>query len=89
MAEAFAAATEPNKARHRALPDRLTADDVDGVTFITTRLQPGYHEPEVDAFLDRVIEELRERDREFGELKAEHERLAEENARLRARLDKA
>ncbi|WP_374201561.1 DivIVA domain-containing protein [Actinocorallia sp. API 0066] len=86
LAEAVAEAAEPKKARHRGLPHRLTADDVRNVTFITTRVAPGYHTPEVDDFLDKVEAELDERSREHLALQAENERLAAENGDLRARL---
>lgn len=48
----------PVKARHGAAPDRLTAADVQAAAFATTRLATGYSIEQVDAFLDRVAEEI-------------------------------
>ena len=53
----------------------LTAEDVRNKQFSTTRLKPGYDEEEVDAFLDEV--------------KAELDRLTQENEELRAKLAEA
>jgi DivIVA domain-containing protein len=49
----------------------LTADEVRGKQFSTTRLQPGYDEKEVDVFLDEVEARLRRRCAECGALVAE------------------
>jgi DivIVA domain-containing protein len=37
---------------------RLTASQVRGVRFSSTRFRPGYVEEEVDAFLDEIADEL-------------------------------
>lgn len=38
----------------------ITADDVEHAQFAPTRFRPGYSQPQVDDFLDRVIAALRE-----------------------------
>lgn len=45
------------------VPRRLVADDVRVVAFTPTRLRGGYDTGEIDAFLRRVEEDLRRRDR--------------------------
>ncbi|TYK46843.1 DivIVA domain-containing protein [Actinomadura decatromicini] len=60
IAETLGATGDPAKARHAAVPDvnRLTAADVMKAGFATTRLATGYSLEQVDAFLDRVAEEI-------------------------------
>jgi DivIVA domain-containing protein len=58
LADALGISGEPVKARHGAEPDRLTAAEVHRATFATTRLATGYSIEQVDAFLDRVAEEI-------------------------------
>lgn len=62
---------EKGKPRHRATPHRLTAEDIRNAVFITTRLVPGYHVPDVDDLLDRVEEELTLLTQERDEARAE------------------
>lgn len=38
----------------------ITAEDVENAAFSPTRFRPGYSQPQVDDFLDRVIAALRE-----------------------------
>ncbi|MBA9002263.1 DivIVA domain-containing protein [Thermomonospora cellulosilytica] len=62
------------KPRHAADPAHMTPQDIYDVRFTTTRLLPGYHTPEVDAFLERVALALetiiRERDEARAQLAA-------------------
>ncbi|WP_425547508.1 DivIVA domain-containing protein [Actinomadura vinacea] len=59
----------------------MTPEAVRNTKFVTTRLRPGYWEEQVDAFLDHVEIEVETLTRERDEAR-------EENARLRAELDR-
>jgi DivIVA domain-containing protein len=38
--------------------DRARASQVKNVVFVTTRMRPGYRQPDVDAFLERLASEI-------------------------------
>lgn len=59
-----------SQAAHRAPKVRLTVADIKDQQFGATWLRPGYDEDEVDAFLDRVIFAMEERDTEIDKLTA-------------------
>jgi DivIVA domain-containing protein len=60
LSAALGVSGEPLTARHASVPGttRLTAADVMRASFATTRLATGYSVEQVDAFLDRVAEEI-------------------------------
>lgn len=49
---------DPVKARHGAVPDRLTAAEVMRTTFATTRIATGYSIDQVDDFMVRAAAEI-------------------------------
>ncbi|TDD25377.1 DivIVA domain-containing protein [Actinomadura sp. KC06] len=75
LASALGVTEEPVKARHGAMPDRLTAADVMRTTFWTTRLATGYSVEQVDAFLDHVAEEIARLTEERDEARRERDAL--------------
>ncbi|MDX6744352.1 DivIVA domain-containing protein [Actinocorallia sp. A-T 12471] len=77
LAEAIAV-TRP---RHRAMPHRLTAETVRNTVFVTTRMKPGYHAPDVDDFLDRVEAEITQLTHERDTARTELEQLRETTLR--------
>lgn len=58
LAGALGVTGEPVKARHGAVPDRLTAVEVMRTTFATTRLATGYSIEQVDDFMVRAATEI-------------------------------
>lgn len=56
----------------------LTHEDVFNKQFTITKFRDGYDLDEVDAFLDSVVTELRERDQERDELRAKVQKLTAE-----------
>ncbi|MEU8342645.1 DivIVA domain-containing protein [Actinomadura meyerae] len=67
---------EPVEARRAAMPDRLTAADVTRAGFAMTRLASGYSVEQVDAFLDRVAEEIATLTAERDEARRERDALS-------------
>lgn len=58
LSAALGVSGEPVKARHGAVPDRLTAAEVMRTTFATTRIATGYSIDQVDEFMVRAAAEI-------------------------------
>lgn len=63
--------------------------DIERVQFKVTRVKEGYDQDEVDNFLDRVSETLRQALSSNGNMEAENVRLRSENATLKRQLTAA